>query len=59
MRPQSSARQLLTHGVDHGLVIGLAEDGAARNEGVSPRVGDASDVVDLDTPIHLQADVAT
>jgi hypothetical protein len=44
--------------VDHGAVVGLAEDGAAGHEGVGAGVGHAADVVDLDAAVDLQPDVA-
>jgi len=49
--------QRLSHGVDDGAVVALAEDGAAGHEGVGAGVGHAADVVGLDAAVHLQPDV--
>src|SRR5690606_11808993 len=47
------------HGVDDLLVVGLAENGRAGNEGVSPGAGDFADIVDFDAAIDFQHDVAS
>src|SRR2546425_8761917 len=50
--------QLSAHRLDHRLVVLLAEDRAAGDEGVGAGIGDAADVVDLDAAVDLEADVA-
>jgi hypothetical protein len=61
-RPRRARRrgsaQRGAHRVDHGLVVGLAEDRAAGHEGVGAGVGHAADVVDLDAAVDLEPDVA-
>lgn len=49
--------QCCPHGVDLGLVVGFAKDGAARYEGVGTSVGHGADVAGFDTAIDLEADV--
>ena len=47
------------HGVDHGLVVGLAENRRAGDEGVGPGFGRRRDVVDLDAAVHFEQDLAS
>src|SRR4051812_41538035 len=53
-----SSSQLSPHRGGHALVVGLAEDGAAGDEGVGPGIGHLANVVDLDAAIDLEPDVA-
>src|SRR5213595_1974306 len=52
------ALELLAHRPDDLGVIGLAEDRAARDEGVGAGGGDARDVVGLDAAIDFEPNVA-
>ena len=48
----------MPHLVDHRLIIGAAEDGAAGHESVGAGCRDALDVRHLDAAVDLEADVA-
>src|SRR3984885_12985179 len=50
--------QLVAHRLDHGLIVGAAEYGAAGDEGIGARGRRARDVADLDAAVDLEADVA-
>src|SRR5450830_1573117 len=50
--------QFAAHGVDDGLVVGLAEDGGTGHEGVGAGFGGGCDVVDFDAAVDFQHDVA-
>ena len=54
MREQAAA-----HGIDHGLVIRLAENRGTGNEGVSPSFRCSSDIVYLDATIDFKQDLAS
>ncbi|CAM2149145.1 hypothetical protein PT2222_210013 [Paraburkholderia tropica] len=58
MRAGLHAGELRAHLVDHGLVVGLAEDGRAGHEGVRARCRDFGDVVDLHAAVHFEVDLA-
>jgi hypothetical protein len=52
-----SFHQFRPHGVNHRLVIGFSEDGAAGHKGVGAGRGHARDVVGLDAAVDFEADV--
>ena len=46
--------RLAAHRIDHGLVVGLAENGRAGDKGIGAGFGGSGDIVDLDAAVDFE-----